>query len=338
MKQVILKRFLIVAIAFLTAPAVFSQKEKEKIKEDKKEEMQTIVITRNGNTDHKTTIEIDGDKVKINGKDATNNKDVQVNVNTIKSINGRTKLHNFMPGASAWNFNMDGNQMSLLSEDSNRAMLGVTTEENDKGAEIQLVSKESAAEKAGLKKGDVITMIGNKKIENADDVTKAVRAHKPGEKVSITFLRDGKEQKTTAELTKWKGIKMNTMAVPRFKGFGQLDDLNQRMKELNIDNFEFKGNFNSGRPKLGLSVQDTENGIGVKVLDVDEESAAEKAGIKKDDIILGVDDTDVKETDDIVRATRNDKSKTSYKFKVKRGSSTQTIEVKVPHKLKTADL
>jgi serine protease Do len=73
-------------------------------------------------------------------------------------------------------------------------------------------------------------------------------------------------------------------------------------------------------------------------LDVDEESAAEKAGIKKDDIIIGVDDIDVKGTEDVLRATRGNQDKTSYKFKVKRGNSTQTIEVKIPRKLKTADL
>jgi serine protease Do len=96
--------------------------------------------------------------------------------------------------------------------------------------------------------------------------------------------------------------------------------------------------FATGRPKLGLSIQDTDDGIGVKVLEVDEESISSKAGIKKDDIILGVDDTDVKGTDDVVRATKTAKEKTSYKFKVKRGGSIQTMEVKIPRKLKTANL
>jgi serine protease Do len=93
-----------------------------------------------------------------------------------------------------------------------------------------------------------------------------------------------------------------------------------------------------GRPRLGLSIQDTEDGVGVKVLDVDDESAAAKAGIKEGDILIGVDDTDIKGTEDVLRATRASKDKTSYKFKVKRGNSTQNIEVKIPRKLKTADL
>jgi serine protease Do len=112
-----------------------------------------------------------------------------------------------------------------------------------------------------------------------------------------------------------------------------MEGMGQQWKQMMpMEGFAF------GRPRLGLSIQDTDDGVGVKVLDVDEESAAAKAGIKKDDIIIGVDDTDVKGTDDVVRTTRDRADKTSYKFKVKRGGSTQTIEVKIPRKLKTADL
>lgn len=333
MKHVIKKSLLIAGIAVLTVPSAFGQKEKDKTKEEKdqekNEQMQTIVITRNGNVDQKTTIEIDGNKVKVNGKDASENKDVHVNVNTISGTKGRMRMMNRVPGEGSWNFNMDGDQMSLFSEDENRAMLGVNTEDNDKGAEIESVTNESAADKAGLKKGDIITSIGDKKIEEADDVTEAIRNHKPGDKVSITYLRDGKEQKATAELSKWKGIRMNAVTMPKISGLG--------------GNFytpkPFSGNvFSFGRPRLGLSIQDTEDGAGVKVLDVDDESAAAKAGIKKDDIIVGVDDTDVKSTDDVVRATRPQADKFTYNFKVKRGSATQNIEVKIPRKLKTADL
>jgi serine protease Do len=333
MKQVIMKRLFIAGIALLTVPSVFAQKEKED--KDKSRKMQTIVITRNGNVDEKTTIEIDGDKVKVNGKDAKDSKDVQVNVNTIAMADGKMRMFNRTPGASGWNFNMDGDKMSFFSEDENRAMLGVVTEGNDRGAEIQSISKESAAEKAGLKKGDIITKVGDKKIESSDDVTEAIRSHKPGDKVSITYLREGKQQTATVELTKWKGVRMNAVSIPQLQGLErQMEGMNQQwhMQGDGVYGLSF------GRPRLGMSIQDTDDGVGVKVLDVDDESAADKAGIKEGDIILGVDDTDVKGTDDVVRATRGRADGTSYKFKVKRGGSTQTIEVKFPKKLKTADL
>jgi serine protease Do len=331
MKAIITKRLFIAGIALLTVPSVFGQKEKEDKDKSDKKEVQTIVITRSGDKADKMTVEVKGDKVTINGKDVKDYKDGDVKVH---SYNGPQGMRMNGPGGAQTFVWKDGNSMSLFSEDNNRAMLGVTTEGNDKGAQIESVTTESAAEKAGLKKGDIITKIGDKKIESTDDVTEAIRSHKPGDKVSITYLRDGKMQTANAELSKWKGVRMGAVSgMPM--DLAPMVDLNQRFKEMMP--MEAYG-YAAGRPKLGLSIQDTEDGVGVKVLDVDDESAAAKAGIKEGDIILGVDDTDVKGTEDVMRATRASREKTSYKFKVKRGSTTQTIEVKIPRKLKTADL
>lgn len=317
-------------IALLTVPSVASaQKEKEQKEKEVKEkkEVQSIIITRTGDTQEKMLIEVQGDKVTVNGRDAKDLKDVNVHVNTHK---GRI-VHGFTPGQNTWALTFDDN-FSLFSEDENRAMLGVTTEGHANGAEIHTVTKESAAEKAGLKKGDIITRIDDKKIETTDDVTEAVRAHKPGEKVSITYTRDGKEQKTTAELGKWKGIKMNNVGVPRIS-----EQWNEMLEPSRIYGMEGGRAFYGGR-RLGLSIQDTEDGVGVKVLEVDDESIAEKAGIKKDDIIVGVDDKEVRGTEDVTRAIRDQRDKYNYYFRVKRDGKTQNIEVKFPKRLKTTDL
>jgi serine protease Do len=75
------------------------------------------------------------------------------------------------------------------------AFLGVITNEDDKGAAIDEVQKETAAEKAGLQKGDIITKVGDKKIDGPDDLVEAITAKKPNDEVEITYLRDGKEKK-----------------------------------------------------------------------------------------------------------------------------------------------
>ena len=335
MIQILTRRLLIAGIALLTVPsALLAQKEKEKEKEKTIEDkaVQQITITRNVNKDEKTVIEIDGDKVKINGKDASDNKDVRVRVNNMKR---RNNFYHVGPDAYGFNFN---DNMSLLDEDNNRAMLGVVTEGNDKGAEIQSITKESAAEKAGLKKGDIITRIGDKKIESTEDVTDAVHERKPGDKVNITVLRNGKEEKMTAELGKWKGIRMNAMSFPRIQGMGGNGVWNEAPMSP-MPPMTFGETFvSTGRPKLGLSIQDTDDGNGVKVLDVDDESAAEKAGIKEDDVIVAIDDQPVKGTEDITKTIREHRDKNSFNFKVLRDGKTQTMEVKIPRKLKTADL
>jgi putative serine protease PepD len=67
------------------------------------------------------------------------------------------------------------------------------------GAQVSEVNPGSAAEKAGLKVGDVVTKLGDRVIADADSLIAAVRSHRPGEKVTLTFVRDGKTQ--TAEVT-----------------------------------------------------------------------------------------------------------------------------------------
>jgi len=78
--------------------------------------------------------------------------------------------------------------------------LAIHLKENEKGALIEEVQKETAAEKAGLKKDDIIIKVDNKKIANPSELDEAISSKKPNDEVEITYLRDGKEQKTKAKL------------------------------------------------------------------------------------------------------------------------------------------
>lgn len=343
MKQLLLKRVAIAAIALCAVPGtIMAQDEKEKKKVKDKKEHQQIIITRSGDKDEKTVIEIDGNKVKVNGKDVADLKDVQVHVNSWKgpgAFSVRTPGQNFTMA-----FDDFGHGRSLFAVDSNRAMLGVTTESDDKGAQIRSITKESGAEKAGLKRGDVITKIDNRNIDGADDVTDAIRAHKPGDKVAITYLRDGKEQKTTAQLGRWKGIDVAAMTAPRVLGDNMWrESMNQRMESLNDHNFpRMPGNVFAttvaGRPRLGILVSDTDDGKGVKVLEVDDEGTAHKAGMKEDDIITHMDDKAVNSADEVSKLMKEKKDQPTVRFQVTRDGKSQNIDVKVPKKLKTVDL
>jgi S1-C subfamily serine protease len=108
-----------------------------------------------------------------------------------------------------------------------RAYLGVSARTIDgslsganlpvtKGALIQTVEQGSAADKAGLHAGgisaqlptgesvqlggDIITKIDNTEIATSDDVASVIGSKEPGDKVTITFLRDGKSRTVTATL------------------------------------------------------------------------------------------------------------------------------------------
>jgi serine protease Do len=90
------------------------------------------------------------------------------------------------------------------------------------------------------------------------------------------------------------------------------------------------------KPKLGISIEDLETGEGVKIKSVTTASPAEKAGLKVNDIITKMDDKVVKEVADLKWEYL--KEGQNLKFTILRNGEQKSIEVKIPKKLKTADL
>ena len=72
----------------------------------------------------------------------------------------------------------------------------VQTPANRSGAEVAQVKSGSPAADAGLKAGDVITSFGGQTIQSPDDLTAAVAAKAPGNKVSVTYVRNGTTKTT----------------------------------------------------------------------------------------------------------------------------------------------
>src|SRR2546429_9342586 len=75
------------------------------------------------------------------------------------------------------------------------------------GVKFSDVRDGSPAGKAGFKAGDVLVGFDGKTIDNLYDFTYALRAHKPGDKVTVTVLRDNERvtREVTLEVRKWKG-------------------------------------------------------------------------------------------------------------------------------------
>lgn len=71
---------------------------------------------------------------------------------------------------------------------------------NGEGLLVRSVEKGSAAEKGGMKAGDVITRADNEKITDRADLRRAIRAHRDGGKMAVTVVRDKHEQNLVIEL------------------------------------------------------------------------------------------------------------------------------------------
>jgi serine protease Do len=331
MKQYFLKVTALAAIAALAATTGYAQEDK---KENNKHNEDVIIIKPRTDKDTKVTIEIKGNDIMVNGKPLSEFKDDDISVSKRKqgvtlsgSFNGydvmRPPQSRFRGGATLYG----GDNMPALAEgNSNKAFLGVTTEKTDECAAITDVTDESAAEKAGLKEGDIITKINDSKIISQEDLTKAIGKFKPEEKVTVTFKRDKKEQKVTATLTKRMGLfsfsspgnNFNFDSAPFAQSYG----------------YSWGGN----KGKLGIKAQETEEGKGLKVLDVDDESPAEKAGIQEGDVITEFDGAEVNNIDKLRELAKTAMGKVAFKVKLNRDGKQQEIDVKIPKNLKTTNL
>jgi putative serine protease PepD len=82
------------------------------------------------------------------------------------------------------------------------AYLGIAVQDSSSpaGAEATEVLPDTAAAKAGLKTGDVIISMDGQTISSADDLSSVIDVHEPGDKLTIVYLRDGKQHVVTVKL------------------------------------------------------------------------------------------------------------------------------------------
>jgi type II secretory pathway component PulC len=102
----------------------------------------------------------------------------------------------------------DGSEKTVITKTiikpaTNSAFLGVAPGDAIIGGVLlELIIENSPADKAGLKKGDIITQINETTINTFKDITKALATFQPEETINIGYTRDGKKNQTKATLAK----------------------------------------------------------------------------------------------------------------------------------------
>lgn len=93
------------------------------------------------------------------------------------------------------------------SENDRRSYLGVQARDagDDRGVILEAVTPNTAASAAGLRRGDLVTAISSRKVEDYEGLGPAIRAHDPGETVTISIVRDDQEMQIEATLGKAPG-------------------------------------------------------------------------------------------------------------------------------------
>jgi Do/DeqQ family serine protease len=174
------------------------------------------------------------------------------------------KVHRGMLGVNIQNINDDTATALELKEKS--------------GVLVSDVKSGSAAEKAGVKRGDVITAFNGEKIEDTNILRNRVAQTAPGTEIKLTVSRDGKETDLNVTLDEFKTA-----------------DSKNPSGGTGGDN----GNGPSGENgKLGLTLEPltdrmakqlgVDGGSGLVVTDVDPSGPAAEAGIDQGDVILEI--------------------------------------------------
>jgi S1-C subfamily serine protease len=176
-----------------------------------------------------------------------------------------------------------------------RALIGiqmneVTPEEAEKqnmtavkGVIIEKIVDGGAAEQADLKEKDIITKMDGISIDSPSEMQEQVGKHRPGDKVMVTYFRNGKENTVPVTL---KNVAGNTSVVT--KGMG--------VDEIFGARFEALSNYDKRMFNIDYGVRITDLGDG-KFKDM---------GLKKGTILLSINGKKIKSPDDVRQATNNE--------------------------------
>lgn len=189
------------------------------------------------------------------------------------------------------------------------AEIGVRiTDRTEGGVVVEDVQPDSPAEKAGIKRSDVITDFDGERVRSARQFERLVRETPPGRRVKATITREG--QRRDVEITPSEG-RDAAMIFDGDRMRERLGDLAGRFPDLNFNfDFDMPGSL-SGR-RLGVTVDELSHQLaeyfgtkdGVLVTNVIEGSAAARAGLKAGDVITSINGSRVASREDLMRGLR----------------------------------
>jgi serine protease Do len=230
------------------------------------------------------------------------------------------------PFGQSFSFLIDGGSfLGVYAEDINKENMGRYGLREARGVGITSIVKDSPAEKAGLRKDDVILRFDGESVTSARKLTRLVSEVAPDQTVRLGISRGSSEQEVAVTICKRK-YSMDTFH--KLEGLGdKFEGLSGRFEGLeghvgpgarvwkwegpDSDNdgfvFAFGNNRRIGVSTTQLTKQLAEffgvaDGKGVLVTSVGDDSPAAKAGIKAGDVITAVDGEKIEGAGDLTRA------------------------------------
>jgi serine protease Do len=206
--------------------------------------------------------------------------------------------------------------LALMPQDIDESIAKAWKLKSTDGALVGDVTPNGPADKAGIKRGDIIKDFNGKKIESSAQLRQVVAQADPGSTAKINLLRDGREMPVSVVL----GERPRNLA-------GRNDEEESTPEEKTGE-------------KLGLSIQTLtpeiaqqlsyRNEQGVLVSSVTAGSPADEAGLRRGDLIKEVNRTEVSTVQEFKRLVSRLQSGDSLALLVRRGQSTFYAAVQMP--------
>jgi len=272
------------------------------------------------------------------------------------------------------------------SSDSGRGWLGVTTQPTDPelrrsldlkqdGLLVNQVTRDSPAERSGLRRGDVIFTYNSRAVTTPEQLRDLVRDTDPGRTVALGISRDGKRKSLELKVGDVSDsgdfddedapappappapraprtytfhddghthrFYIDGREIPQDQMDEYMKDLKVKMKNLDdlpmLHTHVYAPMARSSRGRLGVRVEDLSDdmaqalgvtsGKGALVMQVNEDTPAQRAGIRAGDVIVGVGGDDVDDADDLVKALDGKDGKVTIELLRKGDRRTVTAEL-----------
>lgn len=208
-------------------------------------------------------------------------------------------------------------QLGVMVQQVSDDMVKALKLDNASGAAVTQVNKGSAADKAGIRPGDVILAYNGQGINQSADLPPLVGQTPPGSKATLEILRDGKRENvpvTVAEMPRDKNARMAAADAEPPAAKVAASALGLSVQDLDGDS----------RQQLGLKAGE---GVGISQVSG---AVATRAGLQPGDVILMVNQTKVGTAAAFREATKGAKPGDTVLLLVRHGDQSGFIGLTVP--------
>ncbi len=230
-----------------------------------------------------------------------------------------------------------------------RGWLGVSIEENEEGkVGIIAIEKESPAELAKLKEGDIVLKIEREEVASTKMLAKEIRKRKPGKTITLKIERNGKEIDVKVKLgeysEKYVRIELESKfprlffapkppkppVVPKLPKLPKPPEPPEpKMFSWGLEHRKYIGIYLEEINRELSEYFGVKKGRGLLVAKITKDSPAEKAGLKVGDVIIKADGIRTERARDLTRVIQDKEKGERIKLELLRNKKVRSVEVEI---------